>query len=50
VSSAGTVFEAFAHSAARWGARPFLRVLDETAAVYGIEPREYTYAEVAREA
>ncbi|HEX9772016.1 MAG TPA: AMP-binding protein [Steroidobacteraceae bacterium] len=48
MSSAGTVFEAFEHSAARWGARPFLLVLDETAAVYGIEPREYTYAEVAR--
>ncbi|MFK7837346.1 MAG: AMP-binding protein [Sulfitobacter sp.] len=42
--TAGTVFEAFAETAARYPERPFLNVLVETAEVYGIEAGEITYA------
>ena len=41
------VADAFRRSAAEWGDRPFLCILPETAAAYGIEPGEITYAEAA---
>ena len=40
-----TVAEAFRRSVATWGDRPFLCILPETAAAYGIEAGEITYAE-----
>lgn len=40
-----TVATAFAAAAARWGDRPFVQVLPETAAVYGIEAGELSYAQ-----
>ena len=40
-----TVAAAFHHSAAKWGDRPFLCILPETAAAYGIASGEITYAE-----
>jgi acyl-CoA synthetase (AMP-forming)/AMP-acid ligase II len=43
----GTVFEAFADSAARWPERPLVNVLDETAGIYGIDAGEITYSEAA---
>lgn len=46
---AATVHEAFADAAARWPDRPFLNVLPETAAVYGIPAGEITYAAAAAE-
>ena len=45
--TATTVHGAFAATAARVPDRPFLNVLPETAAVYGIEPDEITYARAA---
>ncbi len=42
-----TVADAFRRSAAKWGDRPFLCILPETAAAYGIEAGEITYAEAA---
>ncbi len=42
-----TVHQAFAATAARFGARPFLNVLPETAAAYGIASGEITYAQMA---
>ena len=42
-----TVHAAFRATAARWPAHPFLQVLPETAAVYGIEAGEITYAAAA---
>ena len=39
-----TVFEALVATAARFGDRPFLNVLPETAQVYGIAAGEVTYA------
>jgi acyl-CoA synthetase (AMP-forming)/AMP-acid ligase II len=39
-----TVAEAFACAAARWGGQPFVAVLPETAAIYGIAAGETTYA------
>lgn len=44
-----SVHEAVAAAAARWPDRPFLNVLPETATVYGIEAREWTYAETLAE-
>ncbi|HVH75436.1 MAG TPA: AMP-binding protein [Stellaceae bacterium] len=44
----GTVFEAFAGSARRWGERPFLAVLPEVAQAYGIAAGEILYREAAR--
>jgi acyl-CoA synthetase (AMP-forming)/AMP-acid ligase II len=41
-----TVAEAFAASEQRFGAQPFLCVLAETAAVYGVPAGETTYAEM----
>ncbi|HSW06573.1 AMP-binding protein [Aquabacterium sp.] len=43
---AHTVAQAFAQSAARHGERPFLGVLAETAAVYGVAEGETCYAEL----
>ncbi len=40
-----SVFQAFARTAAEHGARPFLEIVADTAARYGIEPRLLTYAE-----
>jgi acyl-CoA synthetase (AMP-forming)/AMP-acid ligase II len=40
-----SVAAAFAAAAARWGDRPFVQVLPETAAVYGIEAGELSYAQ-----
>ena len=42
-----TLHDAFAATAARHGPRPFLAVLSDTAAAYGIPPGEITYAEAA---
>lgn len=39
-----TVFERFQAAAIRWGDKPFLNVLPETAAAYGIPAGEITYA------
>ena len=41
-----TVAHAFAQSAARFGARPFLGVLPETAAIYGVPAGETSYAQM----
>lgn len=41
-----TVAHAFAQSAARFGARPFLGVLPETAAIYGVPAGETSYAQL----
>lgn len=41
-----TVFGRFQATAARWPDRPFLNVLPETAAIYGIPAGEITYAEM----
>lgn len=46
---ATTVFDAFADSAERWPARPFLNVLPETADLYGVQAGEITYAKAASE-
>ena len=46
---AGTVAEAFARSAARFASNDWLQVLPETAGVYGIDARTWTYAEADRE-
>lgn len=46
----GSVFAALSAAADRWGARPFLNVLPETAAAYAIAPGTITFAEVAAEA
>ena len=43
--TADTVYGAFCDSAARWPTRPFLNVLPETAAIYGISEGELSYAE-----
>jgi acyl-CoA synthetase (AMP-forming)/AMP-acid ligase II len=40
-----TVAHAFAQAAARFGARPFLAVLPETASIYGIAAGETSYAQ-----
>ena len=42
-----TVADAFRRSVAAWADRPFLCILPETAAVYGIEAGEISYAEAA---
>lgn len=47
---AKTVWEAFAASTARWPDRPFLKVLPETADVYGIAAGETSYAAALAEA
>lgn len=47
MASANTVWEAFRLTAERFPQHPFLQVLSETAAVYGIEPGELRYGEVA---
>lgn len=44
-----TVFSTLEAAAARWPERPFLNVLEETAGIYGIEAREWTYAEAMDE-
>lgn len=44
-----TVFDRFAAAAARWPDRPMLAVLPETAAVYGLEADEITYAQAAQQ-
>jgi acyl-CoA synthetase (AMP-forming)/AMP-acid ligase II len=41
-----TVADAFAQSAARYGTRPFLCVLPETATIYGVAAGETMYAEM----
>lgn len=41
-----TVAHAFAQSAARFGARPFLGVLPETATIYGVPAGETSYAQM----
>lgn len=43
-----SVFDAFAAAAGRWPDRPMLAVLPETAAAYGIEAGETSYAAAAR--
>src|SRR6266446_4795455 len=40
-----TVFDAFARAAARYGEKPFLAVLPETAQAYGIAAGEFSYGE-----
>ena len=40
-----TVFDAFARAAARYGEKPFLAVLPETAQAYGLAAGEISYAE-----
>ncbi|MCC5987600.1 MAG: AMP-binding protein [Pararhodobacter sp.] len=47
--TATSVHAAFAATAARCPGRPFLNVLPETAAVYGIEAGEISYAQAAAE-
>jgi len=47
--TAASVHGAFAATAARCPDRPFLNVLPETAAVYGIAPGETSYAQAAAE-
>ncbi|MEO4001439.1 AMP-binding protein [Mesorhizobium sp. CAU 1732] len=44
-----TVYGAVKSASERFGARDFLNVLPETAAVYGIEPRAWTYAQAFAE-
>ncbi|MBK0328941.1 AMP-binding protein [Rhodobacteraceae bacterium F11138] len=44
---AETVHAAFAEAARRWPDRPFLNVLPETAAIYGIESGELSYGDAA---
>src|SRR5580765_931746 len=41
-----TVAHAFAQSAARFGARPFLGALPETATIYGVPAGETSYAQM----
>src|SRR5262245_29833794 len=41
-----TVAQAFADTAARFGAQPFLCVLPETAAIYGVPAGETSYAQM----
>ncbi|MET0859186.1 MAG: AMP-binding protein [Telluria sp.] len=43
--TATTVFASFADAAVRHGTRPFLHILPETAACYGIEAQTISYAE-----
>ena len=43
IDAPATVFEAFARTAARYGDRPFLAVLPETAQAYGIAAGEISY-------
>ena len=43
-----SVFAAFRDAAVRWGERPFLNVLPETASAYGVTAGELTYAEAWR--
>ena len=40
-----SVAAAFTHAVAQWGGRPFLHILPETAAAYGITPGELSYRE-----
>ena len=47
-NTASTVAAAFAAAAARWPARPFIAVLAETAAIYGIAAGELSYADAQR--
>jgi acyl-CoA synthetase (AMP-forming)/AMP-acid ligase II len=42
-----SVYAAFREAVARWPRHPFLETLPETAAIYGIEAGEITYAEAA---
>ncbi len=44
--AARTVAAAFDAAAAQWGQQPFLAVLDETAAAYGVPAGELSYAQV----
>ena len=44
---AATVAAAFGESVRHWPDHPFLAVLPETAAIYGIAPGEITYADLA---
>ena len=45
-----TVFDVLMRTAARFGERPFVQVLPETAAAYGIEAGELPYATMAADA
>jgi acyl-CoA synthetase (AMP-forming)/AMP-acid ligase II len=45
--SGETVATSFDRAAARWGERPFLHVLDETADIYGIAPGALRYGDAA---
>lgn len=48
--ASGSVFDQFSRSAARFGDRAFINVLEETASIYGIEPGEITYRSMAHDA
>jgi acyl-CoA synthetase (AMP-forming)/AMP-acid ligase II len=48
IVSTETVFTRFAATAASWPGKPFLQILPETAAVYGIEAGKISYAEMMR--
>ncbi|NMG43784.1 AMP-binding protein [Aromatoleum toluvorans] len=43
-----TVFDAFTAAAGQWGERPFLCILPDTAAAYGIAPSELAYRDAAQ--
>lgn len=45
MADAQTVAQAFEEAAGRWPAQPFLALLPETAAIYGLQPGEWTYGE-----
>ena len=45
-STPHTIAQAFVQSCARFGARPFLSVLPETAAIYGVPAGETSYAQM----
>jgi acyl-CoA synthetase (AMP-forming)/AMP-acid ligase II len=45
-SAVHTIAAAFEAAAARWAELPFVAVLKETAAIYGIEPGEWGYGQV----
>lgn len=45
MDDAQTVAQAFERAAARWPQQPFLALLPETAALYGLQPGEWAYGE-----
>ncbi|MBK9363792.1 MAG: AMP-binding protein [Rubrivivax sp.] len=45
MADAQTVAQAFEEAAQRWPALPFLALLPETAAIYGLQPGAWTYGE-----